>query len=38
MMNFNNIQPRTREQRVSLKNKEKIEETFKKETNNIFTT
>jgi len=31
MLGFNNIQPRTREQRASLKNKEKIEEKFIKE-------
>jgi hypothetical protein len=31
MMSFNNIQPRTREQRAALKNKEKIEDQFIKE-------
>ncbi len=31
MMSFNNIQPRTREQRAALKNKEKIEDKFIKE-------
>ena len=31
MMSFNNIQPRTREQRASLKNKEKIEDKFIRE-------
>ena len=35
-MNFNNIQPRTREQRASLKNKEKIEEKFIQERNGEY--